>query len=102
MFNMLFCFLEDSKYWKRQAEIDIEKMLAATRYENRAKNVIIFVGDGMGIQTHALARIFKVSLHKDLFNHKYDSIQGTETGSHWRRVIIGLGGVALHWSHQDL
>ena len=32
------------------------------RFESRAKNVIIFIGDGMGIQTHALARIYKVMM----------------------------------------
>ena len=26
---------------------------------NKAKNVIFFVGDGMGVQTHTMARIYK-------------------------------------------
>ena len=36
-------------------------MLKSVRYDGRAKNVIIFVGDGMGIQTHTMARIYKVN-----------------------------------------
>ena len=36
-------------------------MLESIKYEGRAKNVIIFVGDGMGIQTHTMARIYKVT-----------------------------------------
>ena len=35
-------------------------MLQMEKYQSQAKNVIIFVGDGMGIQTHAMARIYKV------------------------------------------
>ena len=36
-------------------------MLKSIKYDGRAKNVIIFVGDGMGIQTHTMARIYKVT-----------------------------------------
>ena len=36
-------------------------MLENVKYEGRARNVIIFVGDGMGIQTHTMARIYKAS-----------------------------------------
>ena len=36
-------------------------MLESIKYEGRARNVIIFVGDGMGIQTHTMARIYKVT-----------------------------------------
>ena len=36
-------------------------MLEQRRHEGRARNVILFVGDGMGIQTHTMARIFKVT-----------------------------------------
>ena len=35
-------------------------MLQMEKYQSQAKNVIIFIGDGMGIQTHAMARIYKV------------------------------------------
>ena len=50
----------DAHYWRAEAKHDLTRMLEAVKYEGRAKNVIIFVGDGMGIQTHTLARIYKV------------------------------------------
>ena len=52
----------DAHYWRAEAKHDLTRMLEAVKYEGRAKNVIIFVGDGMGIQTHTLARIYKVQL----------------------------------------
>ena len=48
----------DAHYWRAEAKHDLTRMLEAVKYEGRAKNVIIFVGDGMGIQTHTLARIY--------------------------------------------
>ena len=49
----------DANFWQRQGVSELQKMLKVTKNEKRAKNVIIFVGDGMGIQTHAMARIYK-------------------------------------------
>ena len=56
----------DANHWRTEAEADLKRMLEAVKYEGRAKNVIIFVGDGMGIQTHTLARIYKVQLVCDV------------------------------------
>ena len=52
----------DANHWRAEAKADLKRMLEAVKYEGRAKNVIIFVGDGMGIQTHTMARIYKVFL----------------------------------------
>ena len=51
----------DAKFWRAQGKDDLTRMLQNIKYEGRAKNVIIFVGDGMGIQTHTMARIYKVT-----------------------------------------
>ena len=39
---------------------DLQKALNSKRYEGVARNVIFFVGDGMGVPTHTMARIYKV------------------------------------------
>ena len=39
---------------------DLQKAINAKRYEGVAKNVIFFVGDGLGVSTHTMARIYKV------------------------------------------
>ena len=57
----------DSGFWRNAAERDLRKMTGVTRVENRAKNIIIFIGDGMGLQTHAMARIFKVQNKSDIY-----------------------------------
>ncbi|KFB49884.1 AGAP010596-PA-like protein [Anopheles sinensis] len=55
--------LDDARHWRRYAETYIKKVLMYD--ENRrmipsvAKNVIIFVGDGMGIASLSTGRIFK-------------------------------------------
>ena len=53
-------YYKDAKYWRRQGVSEIQRMLQMEKFQGRAKNVIIFIGDGMGIQTHAMARIYKV------------------------------------------
>ena len=41
---------------------DLQKAINTKMYEGVAKNVIFFVGDGLGISTHTMARIYKVGL----------------------------------------
>uniref|UniRef100_A0A182QAS3 Alkaline phosphatase n=1 Tax=Anopheles farauti TaxID=69004 RepID=A0A182QAS3_9DIPT len=58
--------LDDARYWRRYAENYLKKVL--TYDENRrmvpsaAKNIIIFVGDGMGIASLSTGRIYKGQL----------------------------------------
>eukprot|EP00092_Neocalanus_flemingeri_P025557 GFUD01027708.1.p1 GENE.GFUD01027708.1~~GFUD01027708.1.p1 ORF type:complete len:539 (+),score=126.30 GFUD01027708.1:98-1714(+) len=77
-FNLIVCFViiylgnflalgrpqetsiqEDAQYWEMLGKEDLQKTLNAKRYEGAAKNIIFFVGDGMGIATHTMARIYK-------------------------------------------
>eukprot|EP00092_Neocalanus_flemingeri_P007962 GFUD01008590.1.p1 GENE.GFUD01008590.1~~GFUD01008590.1.p1 ORF type:complete len:578 (+),score=132.72 GFUD01008590.1:116-1735(+) len=50
---------EDASYWEKLGKSDLQKAINAKRYEGEARNVIFFVGDGMGIPTHTMARIYK-------------------------------------------
>ena len=52
----------DAGFWQIKGESDLRKMLESKPNMMRAQNVIVFIGDGMGIQTHTMARIFKVNL----------------------------------------
>ncbi|KYO25327.1 alkaline phosphatase, tissue-nonspecific isozyme [Alligator mississippiensis] len=57
--------IEDEKtpgYWNRQAQRTLEAALALTPVTHRAKNIILFMGDGMGISTVTAARIYKGQL----------------------------------------
>jgi len=50
---------EDIGYWMDAGTEELIKALDNTRNENVAKNIIIFVGDGMSIPTVSAARTFK-------------------------------------------
>ncbi|XP_057342098.1 alkaline phosphatase 4-like [Microplitis mediator] len=49
---------EDTSYWLKSGQENLKKILAAENIERRAKNVIIFIGDGMGIASVTAGRIF--------------------------------------------
>ncbi|XP_047496149.1 alkaline phosphatase, tissue-nonspecific isozyme-like isoform X3 [Penaeus chinensis] len=52
--------VEDRAYWYAQAKSQLDDILAARRASNGyAKNVILFVGDGMGVATVTAGRILK-------------------------------------------
>ncbi|XP_066597583.1 alkaline phosphatase-like [Prorops nasuta] len=50
---------EDSGYWRSKARMEIRRSLSYEWNTNEAKNVIIFVGDGMGPNTITASRIFR-------------------------------------------
>jgi len=45
-------------YWLKSGQETLRKILAYRNNENRAKNVIIFIGDGMGLSTITSGRIY--------------------------------------------
>ncbi len=49
---------ESPEHWQAQGQAELQRAMARTPITNRAKNVILFVGDGMGISTVTAARIF--------------------------------------------
>ena len=53
-------------FWNNQGKAELEKALQASYLNtNKAKNVIIFIGDGMDITTITAARILKGQLRGD-------------------------------------
>lgn len=52
--------VSDQEYWYEQARIALRKRLQyATDRRPHAKNVLLFVGDGMGVSTATAARILR-------------------------------------------
>ena len=79
---------------------DLQKAINAKRYEGVAKNVIFFVGDGMGVPTHTMARIYKVGLvwrNSGLF-----CVSGPEERRIWRGRKSCLGRFSFHRLDEDL
>ncbi|XP_039756950.1 alkaline phosphatase-like isoform X1 [Pararge aegeria] len=64
---LVFCFIatarcslrKDADYWTKLATDELEEALNVKRNVNRAKNVILFIGDGMGPSTVTATRIYK-------------------------------------------
>lgn len=46
-------------YWLKSGQENLRRILTHRNNENRAKNIIIFIGDGMGISTITAGRIYK-------------------------------------------
>lgn len=61
-FNFIFYIFTrfaDMSYWLKSGQENLRRILAHRNNENRAKNIIIFIGDGMGISTITAGRIYK-------------------------------------------
>ncbi|XP_073816330.1 alkaline phosphatase 4 [Musca autumnalis] len=62
--------IEDAKFWYNVARKQLEKTIKIAKknqenaFKRKAKNVIIFVGDGMGLTTITAGRIYKGQLLK--------------------------------------
>ena len=54
---------QDANYWNSQAQATLNKMLRRRPNTNVAKNVIFFLGDGMGVSTVTAARIYRGQLN---------------------------------------
>ncbi|KAK2496745.1 hypothetical protein MC885_012820 [Smutsia gigantea] len=55
---------KDPKYWRDQAQQTLKNALRLQNLNtNVAKNIILFLGDGMGVSTVTAARILKGQLH---------------------------------------
>ncbi|MBA3786248.1 MAG: alkaline phosphatase, partial [Acidobacteria bacterium] len=50
---------ESAETWRRDGEAAIERAKNFKKFNKRAKNVILFVGDGMGITTLTASRILE-------------------------------------------
>ncbi|UYV82023.1 hypothetical protein LAZ67_21000480 [Cordylochernes scorpioides] len=62
--NLTRCiFTEEPKYWHEKAGVDLDKRILAAPIKNKAKHLIMFLGDGMSIPTVTAGRILKGQLH---------------------------------------
>ena len=51
--------IDNSALWHMDALSDLKASIETERIEGPARNIILFVGDGMGVITRTLARIYK-------------------------------------------
>ncbi|CAM1311927.1 ALPL (predicted) [Pycnogonum litorale] len=54
---------QDPKYWREISKNSVNRILRTEKNNNVAKNVILFLGDGMGISTVTAGRIYKGQKH---------------------------------------
>lgn len=60
MVTISLIYFLDNFHWRTLAGDDIQEIIKINRNEGKAKNVIIFIGDGMGPNTVTAARIHGV------------------------------------------
>ena len=72
LFSVTFCLkLEERKqrenqdFWRKKGYENLQRNLDPVINKSRAKNVILFIGDGMGIPTITATRHLKEFLGKD-------------------------------------
>ncbi len=82
-------------FWKAEMHQELtDRLETASRvFPNHAKNVILFVGDGMSIATLTAARIYKAQFEENNFDTPESSFLAMERfGSHmglskvWERI----------------
>lgn len=73
--NLTLEMLGTTESWLQAGEQAIANRLALQPNTNRAKNVILFVGDGMGISTLTAARIFEGQLNGEPGEEGYLSFE---------------------------
>ena len=50
---------KDMSFWLKSGQENLQRVLSMRNIEKKAKNIIIFIGDGMGLSTITAGRIFK-------------------------------------------
>ncbi|XP_046488848.1 alkaline phosphatase isoform X1 [Neodiprion pinetum] len=70
---------EDKHYWYQSANLDLKESLSYAWNTNTAKNVIIFLGDGMSLETIAASRIYNAGEESYLAWEKFPHIAVTKT-----------------------
>ncbi|XP_076293665.1 alkaline phosphatase [Lasioglossum baleicum] len=66
--------IEDSKHWRELATGELKEALSYKWNENRAKNVIVFVGDGMSPDTITASRIYRAGETSHLAWEKFPHV----------------------------
>ncbi|OWF46723.1 alkaline phosphatase, tissue-nonspecific isozyme-like [Mizuhopecten yessoensis] len=63
LMSLIVCTVtQDAAYWNTQAQETLKRMMNQKHNTNVAKNVILFLGDGLGISTVTASRIYKGQL----------------------------------------
>ncbi|CAH1406609.1 unnamed protein product [Nezara viridula] len=96
MFALLFLLLAspgllalqvlDQHYWMKVSAEDLRESLNVKPNKRIAKNVILFVGDGMGPNTATAARIYKEHEYGYLSWERFDHVGAVKTYSNDRQV----------------
>ncbi|XP_044253838.1 alkaline phosphatase, tissue-nonspecific isozyme-like [Tribolium madens] len=79
LFNSVLNLNEDRFYWLNEGKNDIYTALNLEKIEKPSKNVILFIGDGMGLTTTTASRIYSKSESGFLSFEKFPHIATIKT-----------------------
>lgn len=81
-------FFLDAKYWDEYNENRLRKLLNRLKTSpTKARNIILFVGDGMGVQTVTAGRIFKGQVQKHFAGEEEELVWDTFPHTGLSKVI---------------
>eukprot|EP00088_Acartia_fossae_P001505 TRINITY_DN10583_c0_g2_i2.p1 TRINITY_DN10583_c0_g2~~TRINITY_DN10583_c0_g2_i2.p1 ORF type:complete len:556 (+),score=113.44 TRINITY_DN10583_c0_g2_i2:22-1668(+) len=76
--------VETTEYWYANAEEELNKAINKKENNARAKNIVIFVGDGMSIATVNAARIYKGQFLLNNTDHTFGDLhEGNSADIYW-------------------
>ncbi|XP_059487968.1 alkaline phosphatase 4-like [Neocloeon triangulifer] len=67
--------IEDKEVWFEEAQNRLDKVTKKKQIENKAKNIILFIGDGMGIATVTTSRIYRGQLNGNTGEESFHSFE---------------------------
>ncbi len=73
--NVLYALLSDSSFWYKHAQTALhQKLKSVPINEKVAKNVILFLGDGMSMATITASRVFKGQIEGSQFGEEAEMV----------------------------
>lgn len=72
--------VSDTSFWRSQAKLSVEELAKRKQNTNTAKNLIIFLGDGMSIPTLAATRVYLGNENQHLSFDKFPGVGLSKVG----------------------
>jgi hypothetical protein len=79
-----------SWYWRTKARKFVERQRNKVENTNVAKNIILFLGDGMSMVTQAATRVYLGGEEKELTFEKFPYVAMSKVSEFWYKSIFNI------------
>lgn len=77
----------EPEYWRNSAKFTLGEKLKQTLNTNQAKNIVFFVGDGMGFPTVAATRVHVSAEETKLSFDEFDHVGLASVSQRWFLIL---------------